>query len=249
MTFDELISDLAGRVGVDGGFSADADGVVRVEIDGFVIAFRDVPEGGQLLMWCRFGEAPSEDERVRTAEDLLRANFRCRGGRGVLSLGEDGALYAHRYVPLAGLDADGFVAGALEDFLRLLSARTQGDAEFGESGMGREHLVEADVCAVPETGREKFLGALARANFMGQGAAGGALAVSDDGRVVLYRYLSEDGLTDEAREVALETLAATVLEWRRIADDYGPAAERAARTETEANDLQERALCGGVMRV
>ena len=120
---------------------------------------------------------------------------------------------------------------------------------FGELADSRELLVEADLCAVPETGRAKFLTVLARANFMGHAAAGGALGVSDDGRVTLFRRFPLDGLTAEALAEAFETLAAVAFEWPRIAEAYRPVAEREAQTWKEAQADGLRAFRGEWLQV
>lgn len=300
MRFENLMTDFARAVGAEGGLSADADGVVRIGIDGFEVAFMDVPEADSLLMWCDLGEMPS-GEKEPQIRWLLGESFADRGAC-VFSRGEGEHVFAHRYVPLGRLDFDVFLNGPLEEFLAFLSRRTgaadgagfrdlrQGavarmsddchdllkafaDAVgivnfpppgedgvcrvsngvvafgFGELEESRELLVEANLCTLPVTGREKFLNALAQANFMGQGAAGGAFAVSDEDRVVLFRRFQLEGLSSEALADAFEGLAAVAFEWRRIADDYGPvAAEREARAD-EANEIRERAFVGEFIRV
>ena len=118
MTFEDLIEGFGDKVGI-AGVCADADGVVRVGIDGFTVAFMGVPETDRLRMWCDLGEMPP-DEYGDVAARMLRENF-ARRGREVLSCDETGHAFAHRDVPLDGLDFMGFVEGPLEEFLGLLS--------------------------------------------------------------------------------------------------------------------------------
>ena len=120
---------------------------------------------------------------------------------------------------------------------------------FGELSDSGELLVEARACALPETGRAKFLSALARANFQGQGALGGALAVSDDDWVVLFRRFQLEGLTAEALAEEFEGLAAMAFEWGRLAEAYRPVAEQEARKAEETQDFGQQTFEGGFLRV
>ena len=120
---------------------------------------------------------------------------------------------------------------------------------FGELADSRELLVEADLCDVPETGRAKFLTALAQASFMGYAAAGGALALSDGDRVTLFRRFALDGLTAEALAEAFEALAAVAFEWPRIAEAYLPVAEREEQTWKAAQADGQRAFRGEWLQV
>lgn len=123
---------------------------------------------------------------------------------------------------------------------------TFGFDEFADS---RELLVEARVGALPETGRAKFLSALVRANFQGQGAMGGALAVSDDDQIVLFRRFPLAGLTAKALAAGFEEVAAMAFEWRRLAEAYRPVAEREAQKAAEAPDFAPQSFAGGFLRV
>lgn len=118
MTFEGLIEGLTDKVGIVGA-GADADGVVRVEVDGFAVAFMAVPDTDRLQIWCDLGEMPP-DEYGDIAARMLRENF-ARRGREVLSCDGSGHAFAHRDVPLEGLDFSDFINGPLEEFLGLLS--------------------------------------------------------------------------------------------------------------------------------
>lgn len=295
MKFDELTQGFIERTGAEDCFALDADGSVRIGIEGREIAFVDVPELDGLMMWCDLGEMPLGEGESNVLR-LLRKNFVCRGGC-VLSQEESGRVVAHRYAPIGQLEFDDFLNGPLEDFLGLLSrwageedevdsvsarpmtgscqellaafASVAGIADFpppGEDGVcrvsnglvafgfsefaeGRELLVEAKLCALPANGREEVLAVLARANFMGRGAAGGALAISDDECVTLFRRFPLVGLTSEALAAAFEGFAAVAFEWWRIVDGCGTAADRVAQSDAMARDLRETAFRGGAIRV
>ena len=118
MRFEELMAGLSERAGFDGGLAADAEGAVRVVIDGFDVAFMEIPETERLVMWCNLGEMPLDDDGVLAAR-MLRENF-VRRGREVLSRDEAGHAFAHRYVSLAAFGPDDFIDGPLEEFLDLL---------------------------------------------------------------------------------------------------------------------------------
>lgn len=105
---------------------------------------------------------------------------------------------------------------------------SDGRVTFGFAELEETLLVEARACALPEQGRTRFLSALLRANFLGQGARGGALTVSDDDWVVLFRRFPLEGLTPEALTEEFEAFAAIVFEWRRLAEAYQPLAEQQA---------------------
>ena len=135
MTFESLVEGLAERAGLVGGLAADEDGVVHVEIDGFDVAFMEVPETERLVMWSNLGEMPFDDDGALTAR-MLRENF-ARRGREALSRDEAGHAFAHRFVPLAALGLDDFINGQLEEFLGLLSRWTglvRGEDEEGSNG-------------------------------------------------------------------------------------------------------------------
>lgn len=120
---------------------------------------------------------------------------------------------------------------------------------FSELGESRELLVEAKLGALPAKGRADILAVLAQANFMGRGAAGGSLAVSDDDCVMLFRRYPLSGLTSEALATTFEGLAATAFEWWRIIDGCRTAAARDMSSDAMVRDFRKMAFAGEVIEV
>ena len=100
-------------------------------------------------------------------------------------------------------------------------------------------LVFGEVCELPVEGRERFLTALLRENFMGRGAPGGAFSLSEGDKVYLHRYVDLPSAETGAFCTALEDFVAALVNWRNLAKDYGPvAAERAAKAASDAEAAQ-----------
>lgn len=100
-------------------------------------------------------------------------------------------------------------------------------------------LVFGEVCELPVEGRERFLTALLRENFMGRGAPGGAFSLSERDKVYLHRYVDLPSAETGAFCSALEDFVATLVNWRNLAKDYGPvAAECAAKAAADADAAQ-----------
>lgn len=130
MTMMELLEGLAQAAGIADGIRPDEDGSVCLAVDDFAVAFREIADGRELLMWSPLAEQPPEIAD-RLNELLLRANFLgALTGGAVLSLSEGGErICLHRRLPLAGLDAEAF-REAFETFVEAALAwrRQIGDA-------------------------------------------------------------------------------------------------------------------------
>lgn len=111
---------------------------------------------------------------------------------------------------------------------------------FMEVPEDRSALVYGNVCELPVEGADEFKSALLHANFMERGTPEGAFSLTDDGQVVLHRYLSLDRIDAKGMQEAVEDLLRRMLEWRQLADDYRPVAEkRAAERQEEPKGWRE----------
>lgn len=109
MEMKELLDGLAARVGIEGGFPPDEEGVVRVDVGNCTVAFREVPELYSLLVYGPLGSQSAQGSEA-LKDELLKANFMGRAtAGGALSLSEDGIVYYHRLCDLRVLDLDGFM--------------------------------------------------------------------------------------------------------------------------------------------
>ena len=98
-------------------------------------------------------------------------------------------------------------------------------------------LIHCAVCELPVEGADAFKSALLRENFMGRGAPGGAFSLSGDDVVYLHRYMPY-ATTDAAAFVrAVEEFMRIVMNWRRLAEAYGPVAEQRAQKREEERYL------------
>ena len=128
MEMKELLDGLASRSGVAGGFTPDEEGVVRVDVGGCTIGFREVPELYGMLVYAALGTLPEEGADA-LKDELLRANFMGRAtGGGTLSLSDDGIVYFHRLCDLRVLGIDEFMeaftdmAQTMLEWTRILGA-------------------------------------------------------------------------------------------------------------------------------
>ena len=121
MEFQPLMDGLMEVLGFKGGRPADEQGIVRIGMDETSIAFVEIPETRELLVWSRIGSMPqSGADRLREA--MLRANFMGRAvSRGTLSQSDDGGVFLQRFLSLPQMDVgglmselEGFVAAAVE---------------------------------------------------------------------------------------------------------------------------------------
>ena len=83
MKFEELMSGLAGELGIRDDFRPDEDGTVTLEADGVVLSFLEqadypVPGHTALLMWGRF-DGPADEAVEALDAEMLRANDRPDG--------------------------------------------------------------------------------------------------------------------------------------------------------------------------
>lgn len=83
-------------------------------------------------------------------------------------------------------------------------------------------LVYSEVCELPVEGADEFKTALLRANFMGRGTPDGAFSLSDEGHVILHRYVNAARADAEGLQRVLESFLRIELEWRQLAEDYRP---------------------------
>lgn len=113
----ELLEGLLEAAGITDGIRPEEDGSVCLAVDDFAVAFREIADGRELLMWSPLAERPPEIADSLN-ELLLRANFLgALTGGAVLSLSEGGErICLHRRLALAGLDAEAF-REAFEDFV------------------------------------------------------------------------------------------------------------------------------------
>ena len=103
---------LAEDAGMDGGYPADEDGVVRLVFDDdFFVGLMDVEEHGLLLMWCPVAELPPTGGE-KLAVELLKANHfgRATAG-GTLSVSDDGVVFIQRQMSLSGTEYEDFRRG------------------------------------------------------------------------------------------------------------------------------------------
>lgn len=119
MKYQELMSEFAKLIGIDGEVSWDDDGVWRIGTEDIVFAFREIPELDSLLVYSSLGALPAANaEAFKTA--ILRANFMERGvPNGAFSLDEDDCVRIHRFFDLKRLDAK-TLADGFEDFVTLV---------------------------------------------------------------------------------------------------------------------------------
>ena len=145
-SLDELMDALAENAGIEGGFSPDEDGVVRVGYDDLQLSFMEIPGERTVLLWSPVGQLPEEGaDAVKTG--LLRANFMGRGVKGgVLSLSDDGGVVLHRMLPLAPLDTAGFIE-TVERFVATLADWAKALAEYdpNEAASAKDELDAGDA--------------------------------------------------------------------------------------------------------
>ena len=109
MTLNVMMARLAEEAGVREGYPADEDGVVRLVFDdGFFVGLMEVEEEGVILLWSPVAKLPQTGGAGLPLE-LLKANhFGRASAGGTLSLSDDGVVFLHGLLPLAGLEYEAF---------------------------------------------------------------------------------------------------------------------------------------------
>ena len=111
--------------------------------------------------------------------------------------------------------------------------------------VGGDLLATAVVGEPPAEGRADFADLLLEANLESNAFFGKS---KDSGRYVLSRRLALAGLDGAAFDAALEGLVNQAETWRRLLEDFRPAAEAAAEAEAE-NGAAFSASPGGFLQV
>ena len=117
MTFEELISALGERIGVD--LSAE-DGSCVINVDDMVVTLMSLPDSDRLAVHGEIGDPPPEGlEQLLSA--MLEANhlFAGTAGATISRDHETGRFHLCRQEPLATLDADS-LAALVESFVNTL---------------------------------------------------------------------------------------------------------------------------------
>ena len=76
MEMKDLLDGLAARAGVAAGFTPDEEGVVRVDVGGCTIGFREVPEVYGMLVYGAIGQLPAQGADA-LRDELLKAITSC----------------------------------------------------------------------------------------------------------------------------------------------------------------------------
>lgn len=117
MTFEELISALGERIGVD---LAAEDGSCVINVDDMVVTLMSLPDSDRLAVHGEIGDPPPEGlEQLLSA--MLEANhlFAGTAGATISRDHETGRFHLCRHEPLAILDADS-LAALVESFVNTI---------------------------------------------------------------------------------------------------------------------------------
>ena len=148
MTFEELISGLGSKIGVE--LTSD-DGSCVINVDDMVVTLMSLPDSDRLAVHGEIGDPPPEGlEQLLSA--MLEANhlFAGTAGATISRDHETGRFHLCRHEPLATLDADS-LAALVESFVNTLeiwrkaiasyrpvakaaAERTDGAPQFGANG-------------------------------------------------------------------------------------------------------------------
>ena len=148
MTFEELISGLGSKIGVE--LTSD-DGSCVINADDMVVTLMSLPDSDRLAVHGEIGDPPPEGlEQLLSA--MLEANhlFAGTAGATISRDHETGRFHLCRHEPLATLDADS-LAALVESFVNTLeilrkaiashrpvakaaAERTDGAPQFGANG-------------------------------------------------------------------------------------------------------------------
>ena len=117
MTFDELIRDFGGQIGVE---LTPRDGMVALDIDGMSVLIQELRELDAVVVLGEIGEPPPEGLETLLST-MLNANHLFAGtGGGTLSRDpESGKFYLCRWQPLALADTASFTA-MMDRFVNVL---------------------------------------------------------------------------------------------------------------------------------
>lgn len=117
MTFEELISGLGSRIGVE---LTSEDGECVINADDMVVTLMSLPDSDRLAVHGEIGDPPPEGlEQLLSA--MLEANhlFAGTAGATISRDHETGRFHLCRHEPLATLDADS-LAALVESFVNTL---------------------------------------------------------------------------------------------------------------------------------
>ena len=117
MTFEELISGLGSKIGVE--LTSD-DGSCVINVDDMVVTLMSLPDSDRLAVYGEIGDPPPEGlEQLLSA--MLEANhlFAGTAGATISRDHETGRFHLCRHEPLAILDADS-LAALVESFVNTL---------------------------------------------------------------------------------------------------------------------------------
>ena len=108
MTFEELISGLGSKIGVE---LTSEDGECVINVDDMVVTLMSLPDSDRLAVYGEIGDPPPEGlEQLLSA--MLEANhlFAGTAGATISRDHETGRFHLCRHEPLAPLDADSLAA-------------------------------------------------------------------------------------------------------------------------------------------
>ena len=117
MEYRSLITEFAASLGIDE-MAFDDDGVARLAADDMVLAFMEIPERDELLIWSKVA-TPPPGELEKLYKMLLEASFMGRATHGACFSLEEGDIHLHRIDALVTLDVASLTT-IVEDFLNLV---------------------------------------------------------------------------------------------------------------------------------
>ena len=127
MTFEELISGLGSKIGVE--LTSD-DGSCVINVDDMVVTLMSLPDSDRLAVHGEIGDPPPEGlEQLLSA--MLEANhlFAGTAGATISRDHETGRFHLCRHEPLAILDADS-LAALVESFVNTLEILRKAIASY-----------------------------------------------------------------------------------------------------------------------
>ena len=127
MTFEELISGLGSRIGVE---LTSEDGECVINADDMVVTLMSLPDSDRLAVHGEIGDPPPEGlEQLLSA--MLEANhlFAGTAGATISRDHETGRFHLCRHEPLATLDADS-LAALVESFVNTLEILRKAIASY-----------------------------------------------------------------------------------------------------------------------
>jgi hypothetical protein len=127
MTFEELISGLGSKIGVE---LTSEDGECVINVDDMVVTLMSLPDSDRLAVHGEIGDPPPEGlEQLLSA--MLEANhlFAGTAGATISRDHETGRFHLCRHEPLATLDADS-LAALVESFVNTLEILRKAIASY-----------------------------------------------------------------------------------------------------------------------